>query len=204
MSCFPAYGRQGQTTALPSSKSRVILWTFGPKTAQRSFWRSSASCRLRRVDGRARAPPRNPPSLLKRNRTGWRGWLSQAPPSVARPLRYLLLQPADELTGRVRVGGRFDGPQHDQRAGVGGEEQSAAADLEGIDHLGESLSTTLTIAVAHDQLADDRDVSRRNQRDVDRQGLALQLQLRIEVVADQGVEETRVGARAPRSEEHTS
>ena len=75
-------------------------------------------------------------------------------------------------------------------------EQHSARQLEGGGNLGQGVPATLPIAVAHDQLAHDRDVTCGGDGRVQRQGLPLQLQLGVEVVADERMEQTRMGARA--------
>src|SRR5438067_1318739 len=113
---------------------------------------------------------------------------------LARALLDLDLELGHEMADRVDVGRRFDRPEHRERARVGREEKGAAAGLERFRHLRQRLAATLTVAVAQDELADDGDITGLTEGRVDGEGLALELQLGVEVVADRGVEEA--GGRA--------
>src|SRR5712692_10153292 len=115
---------------------------------------------------------------------------------MAGPLLHLLLELAHELTRQLHIRERLGGPEDGPRAGAGREEQGSAPDLDGVGHLREGLPAALAVAAAHDQPAYERDVAARDQRSADRQCLALQLQLGVEVVADQGMKEPREGACA--------
>ena len=115
---------------------------------------------------------------------------------LARALRHLLLKVAHELTGGFNVGAGFGRPQNGQSAGVGRQHEAATADLERVGELRQRLAAALTVSIPEDELAHDRDIARRAERCVDGERLALQLKLRIEVVADEGMEEPSVGARA--------
>src|SRR5213082_3440625 len=115
---------------------------------------------------------------------------------LARALLDLDLELGHEVADRVDVGERFGRPEHRERAGVGREEQGATAGLQRFRHLRQRLAPTLTVAVAQDELADDRDITALAEGRVDGEGLALELQLGVEVVADQGVEQASVRAGA--------
>src|SRR5439155_1406479 len=72
---------------------------------------------------------------------------SHARAELARSLLDLGLKLGDELTRRLRVGDCLGRPQHDEGAGIGGEDEGASTQLERVRDLRESLPATLAAAM---------------------------------------------------------
>src|SRR6202165_3564030 len=104
-------------------------------------------------------------------------------------LHRLLLELGHELADRVDVRHRLRGPEHDQRAGVGRVVDRPARHVERGRDLGQRVAASfaVSVAAADDQLADGDHVTGGSDRDVERERLLLQLELGVEVVADQSV-----------------
>src|SRR5207247_11276817 len=87
---------------------------------------------------------------------------------LAGSLRHLVLELGDEMSSRLDVGDRLGRPQDGEGARIGGKEEAATPDLQRFGHLRERLASTLAVAVAHHELADDRAVTGGPERSVRR------------------------------------
>ena len=117
-------------------------------------------------------------------------------PRCAGTLDRLLLETDHQLAGTFGVSGRLGRPQDHQRGRIGRVVDGASWQRERSRHLRQAFPALLAIAIADDQLADRSDVTSRGDGHVQRQRLLLQLELRVEVVADQGVKESCARPRA--------
>src|ERR1700674_2548622 len=112
-------------------------------------------------------------------------------PRGSRALDRLLLQAHHQLLWPLRIGGGLGRPQDDDRGRIARVMDRATWQLKRRSDLRQRLSALLAVPVADDQLAYRSDVTGGGDWHVQRQRLLLQLEVRVEVVADQGVEQTR-------------